>query len=172
MEAVGTVSEGEWSSFNGTCIEEADFMAQLLGSCSLPNEVPSGLNIALSSSFWPANESNVNALGVDESSMYSSDETNTSMFSFSLGSSYIGGNTIHCPSSNHESYYPFVSTNNFMTMEGDDFLNQDISNGSTESNEKLSEDVLRGKNLQTSPSAMSKKRPQVPTEVSHFSCPD
>ncbi|KAL8540450.1 hypothetical protein ACS0TY_001885 [Phlomoides rotata] len=172
MEAVGTVSESEWnSSFNGTCNEEADFMAQLLGNCSLPNEPPSGLNIALSSSFWPANVSNVNVLGVDESSMYLSDGANSSMFSFSLGSSYIGGNTFLCPSSNHESYFPFVSINNFMTMEGDDFLNQDISNDSIESNEKMSEDVLQGKSLQreiekdaTSPSQMSKKRPQIPTE--------
>ncbi|KAI3445889.1 hypothetical protein Pfo_002554 [Paulownia fortunei] len=208
MEHVGAISEGEWNSLNGMCSEEAEFMAQLLGNCSLPNEVPSGSNFPVSSAFWPAHESNGNIAGVDESAMYSSDETNTSMYSFSQGSSYSGGSSILFPFSSHESYYPsvshqvFVTDNNMMTMdycmmegknnssrvhilttnvmEGDDFLNQDVSNDSIESNENMSEDVLQGKNLQLGRelampmpelpkedkvSSPSKKRSRAPGEV-------
>ncbi|KAL3843852.1 hypothetical protein ACJIZ3_001255 [Penstemon smallii] len=189
MEPVGTISEGEWNSF-GMCSEEADFMAQLLGNCSVPNEVPSG------SHHWSTHESNMNIACVDESSMYS----------FSQGSSsYSGETSILFPTSSHESYYPqtFVTNNNLMTMdyyamesknnssqihiytnnlmEGDDFLNHDISNDSTESNESQHEDVLQGQNLQLGralemsmpevlkeekvsiPSEISKKRPRIPT---------
>ncbi|KAK4424262.1 Transcription factor [Sesamum alatum] len=195
METVGTISEGEWNSFNGMSSEEADFMAQLLGNCSLPSEVPNGAapNFAVSSAFWPAHESNLNMTGVSESAaMYSSDETNTTnMYSFSQGSSYSGGSSVIFPSSSHESYHPsgshhfFVANNNFMTMdyfnnssrvpftdnvmEGNDFLNQDVSNDSMESDEKLPEDVLQGKNFQplkehktSSPLEISKKRPGIP----------
>lgn len=173
MEAI---SEREWNSLNGMCSEEAEFMAQLLSSCSLPNEVTSVHNFPISSSFWPCHESNENIAGVDESSMYSSDETNTSMYSFSQGSSYSGGGGIVFPFSSHESYYQnhpsishqvFMGNNNLMTMdycmmeskdnssrvhilstnvmEGDDFLNQDVSNDSIDS---MSEDILQGKNSQ------------------------
>ncbi|KAL0348303.1 UNVERIFIED_CONTAM: Transcription factor [Sesamum angustifolium] len=196
METVGTISEGEWnSSFNGMSSEEADFMAQLLGNCSLPSEVPNGAasNFAVSSTFWPAHESNLNMTGVSENAaMYSSDETNTTnMYSFAQGSSYSGGSSVIFPSSSHESYYPsgshqlFLTNNNFMTMdyfnnssrvpftdnvmEGNDFLNQDVSNDSMESNEKLPEDVLQGKNFQplkddkiSSSLEISKKRPGIP----------
>ncbi|KAI3448180.1 hypothetical protein Pfo_004845 [Paulownia fortunei] len=141
MEAIGTMSEGEWnSSFNGMSTEEADFMAQLLGNCSLPNEVPSGSNFVVSSAFWPAHESNLNIAGVDESAMYSSDETNTNMYSFSQGSSYGGGSSILFPSSSHESYYPsfshqvFVTNNNLMTM---DYCVMDGKNNSSESKKSM-----------------------------------
>lgn len=220
MEHVGVISEGEWNSLNGMCSEEAEFMAQLLGNCSLPNEVPSNTNFPVSSIFWQAHESNGNIAGVDESAMYSSDETNTSMYSFSQGSGYSGGSSILFPFSSHESYYPsvshqvFVTNNNVMTMdycmmedtnnssrvhilstnvmEGDDFLNQDVSNDSIESNNNMSEDVLQGKNLElgrglpmpipelpkedkiSSPSE-SKKRSRIPgevsTEISHHRSP-
>ncbi|KAG8364196.1 hypothetical protein BUALT_Bualt19G0103200 [Buddleja alternifolia] len=179
MEAI---SEGEWNSFNGMCSEEADFMAQLLGNCSLPNEVQNGSNYTVFSNFWPSHEPNVNVSGVDESEMYSISR---------------GGSGFLFPSSSHESYYNpsasqhvFVGNNNLMTMdyglmesknnvmEGDDFLNQDVSNDSIVSDEKLSEDVLHGKDLQLgrehetpvpeekigSPTEISKKRPRIPGE--------
>ncbi|KAH0732126.1 hypothetical protein KY289_003314 [Solanum tuberosum] len=62
MEPVVAMSEGEWSSLSGTCsTEEANFMAQLFGTC--PNEqLPSsGLPI-----FWTNHESNIG--GTSESS--------------------------------------------------------------------------------------------------------
>ncbi|KAK6159212.1 hypothetical protein DH2020_006526 [Rehmannia glutinosa] len=194
MEHIGAISEGEWNSLNGMCSDEAEFMAQLLGNCSLPNEVPSDSDFPVSATFWPAHDSNA---AVDESSMYSSDETNVSMYSLSQGSSYSGGTGIFFPfSSGHESYhYPsathqfLVTNNNLMTMDlcmmeskENNFLNQDVSNDSLESNENMSEDVLQGKNLQlgmelaipmpelpkeekiTSPSE-SRKRSRIPGEV-------
>ncbi|KAL0356923.1 UNVERIFIED_CONTAM: Transcription factor [Sesamum calycinum] len=177
MEHVGAISGGEWNSLNGMCSDEADFMAQLLGNCSLPNEVPSSSNFPVSSAFWSAHESN-EEIAVDETAMYSSDETNTSVYSFSQGNSYSGSSGILFPYPSHESYYPcvshqvFMTNNSMMTMdyymesknnnsrihilstnvtEGDDFLNQDISNDSTESNQNMSEDVFQGKDLQLEP---------------------
>ncbi|KAK6159220.1 hypothetical protein DH2020_006534 [Rehmannia glutinosa] len=163
MEHIGAISEGEWNSLNGMCSDEAEFMAQLLGNCSLPNEVPSDSNFPVSATFWPAHDSNA---AVDESSMYSSDETNVSMYSLSQGSSYSGGTGIF-------SHFHRV-------MKATTIL--DVSNDSLESNENMSEDVLQGKNLQlgmelaipmpelpkeekiTSPSE-SRKRSRIPGEV-------
>ncbi|KAG8368482.1 hypothetical protein BUALT_Bualt15G0050000 [Buddleja alternifolia] len=172
MEHVGSISEGEWNALNGMSSEEADFMAQWLGNCSLPNEVQSCSNFVVSSTYWPSHEN----MAVDETAMYSSDETNnTSMYSFSQGSSsYSGGSSIFLPSSSHEGYYPNVShqifmsndnyymmesknnnssrihilTTNAMEGEGDEFLNQDVSNDSIESNENLLEDVCLCENFQ------------------------
>ncbi|KAL2477335.1 transcription factor bHLH [Forsythia ovata] len=212
MEPVGAMSEGEWSSFYGMYSEEADFMAQLLNNCSLPKELPTCSNFTISSSFWPPRESNVNVSGIDETAMYSSDETNnTSMYSFLQQSSYSGGSGIPFPPSSPQSCYPgdshqiFTTNNSLMSidycmidgkdnssrvqaladdaMNGDDFLNQDMSNDSIESNENLPETVFQGKCLQlgrehgmpkpqpckedkvNSCSEMSKKRPRIPGEV-------
>ncbi|KAL3814310.1 hypothetical protein ACJIZ3_015578 [Penstemon smallii] len=192
MEHVGSISEGEWNSFNGMCSEEADFMAQLLG---LPNEVPT---------FWTSHESNAHNAGVDGSSMYSSDEANAhNVYSFSHGrSTYSGDSSILFPtSSHHQSYYPSVphqffvaNTPNLLSMdysmmvnknnssrihllsdnvmEGDDFLNQqDVSNDSMESNENFSEDTLHGKNLQLgreieTPMPETLKEDNIPSEIS------
>ncbi|PIN19760.1 hypothetical protein CDL12_07550 [Handroanthus impetiginosus] len=193
------------------CSEEADFRAQLLGSCSLPNEVPSSSNFTVSSTFLPSHTPNMNGGGVGESAMYSSDKTNTTMYSFSQGSSYSGSSSIIFPSSSPETSYPSFSHqiiaahNNFMTMdycmmggksngsqvplltnnvmEGDDFLNQDVCNDSLESDRKLPDDFLQGKNFQfrkehetvvpeplgddktSSPSEISKKRKYPPVEA-------
>lgn len=91
-------SEGDWSSFSGMCFtEEADFMAQLLGNCSLPNELPGSSNCyGISSGFWNGHESNTNLLGSgarEDVSVYSSNDTNN-----------ISG--ILFPPPSHESYYP------------------------------------------------------------------
>ncbi|KAK6143636.1 hypothetical protein DH2020_023984 [Rehmannia glutinosa] len=64
---VGTISEGGWNNFVS---DEADFMAQLLGNCSIPNHDHVPINASNFSVFWPSHESNnsnnVN-VGVDES---------------------------------------------------------------------------------------------------------
>ncbi|TMW85931.1 hypothetical protein EJD97_022225 [Solanum chilense] len=64
MEHVVSMSEGDWSSFSGMCFtEEADFMAQLLGNCSFPNELPSN------SGYWNiGHESNIGSSGGREHS--------------------------------------------------------------------------------------------------------
>ncbi|KAF3618585.1 Transcription factor bHLH54 [Capsicum annuum] len=154
MEPVASMSEGDWSSFSGMCFtEEADFMAQFLGNCSLPNELPGSSNYGASSSFWNGHdhESNMNMEGVP---MYSSND-----------SMYSGGSGIlfHPPS--HETYYPSYSRPILMRndssittehgvmdasnpIEGDDFLNQDVSNDSMEFDVNMNEAVLDGKVLQ------------------------
>ncbi|XP_057783005.1 transcription factor bHLH84-like [Salvia miltiorrhiza] len=98
-----SVCEGEWSSsFNGMCSDEADFMAQLLGSCSVPV-----------SSFWAAN-----------------DETN--MFSFSLGNnSFIFPSLSSNTTTLMPMDYSLMDANAKTLMEGeDDFLNHDHSDAS------------------------------------------
>ncbi|XP_060175985.1 transcription factor bHLH84-like [Lycium barbarum] len=143
MEPVASMPEGDWSSFSGMSFtEEADFMAQLLGNCSIPNELPGSSNYGVSSSFWNGHES--------------SNDTNNSM--------YNGGNGYLFPPPSHESYYPshsrpilmrndssittehnLMDTNN--PIEADDFLNQDVSNDSMEFDESMPGAVLDGKGL-------------------------
>ncbi|XP_022854517.1 uncharacterized protein LOC111375836 [Olea europaea var. sylvestris] len=158
MESVGAIYGGEWGSFCGMYSEEADFMAQLLNNCALPSE------------------SNVQVSGVDESTMYSSDGTNTNMYSFLQQSSYSGGSSILFSSSSPESYHPGDNHQNFTTnssftsidyfmiegkdnnsrvqaltndaMDGCEFLNQDMSNDSIESSENQPETVFQKKSLQ------------------------
>lgn len=158
MEAIVA---GEW--INGMCSsEEAEFMAELLGNCSLPNE---STNFMVSPSFNAA-----------EAAMYSSDET--SMCSFSQGTSFSGCTLF--PFSSQEGYYSALShhvsgtnADNLTTMDyckngfgddgvdvmgGDDFLNRDLS---TQSDLV----VPRNEKVSSSPSE-SKKRSRVPCDVS------
>ncbi|CAL5329385.1 unnamed protein product [Camellia sinensis] len=80
-ENMEAMPEIEWNGFNTGmyCSEEADFMAQLLGNCSLPNELP-GI-----SSFGVPSESAMNF-----SVMYSSSDNsiNPNVHSLSQESSY------------------------------------------------------------------------------------
>ncbi|THG23602.1 transcription factor bHLH84-like [Camellia sinensis] len=78
MEAMPEI---EWNGFNTGmyCSEEEDFMAQLLGNCSLPNELP-GI-----SSFGVPSESAMN-FSVTYSS--SDNSINPNVYSFSQESSY------------------------------------------------------------------------------------
>ncbi|CAN4101846.1 unnamed protein product [Withania somnifera] len=146
MKPEALISEGEWSSFSGMCFtEEADFMAQLLGNCSLPNELPGSSNYGVSSSFLNSHESNLN-MGVP-------------VYFSSHDSMYSGGSGFHFTPPSHESYYPshsrpilmrndssittesgLMDTNN--PTEADDFLNQDVSNGSMEFDVRLPGAVL------------------------------
>nr|XP_016435055.1 PREDICTED: transcription factor bHLH139-like [Nicotiana tabacum] len=181
MEPVASIS-GEWSSFSGMCLaDEADFMAQLLGNCSLPNELPCSSNFGVSPAYWTGHESNMNMGGAREVSVYSSNDTNNSM--------YTDGSSLLFSPPSHENYYSshsrpilmrndssitmehgLVDTNN--PSEADDFLNQDVSNDSMEFDENMPEAALNGKGLQLgrtdyeqfsedkmdSPSESSKKR--------------
>ncbi|MCE3051034.1 hypothetical protein HAX54_048787 [Datura stramonium] len=191
MEPVASMSEGDWSSFSGMCFtEEADFMAQLLGNFSLPNELPGSSNYGASSSFWNGHESNMNMGGAREVSVYSSNDTNNS--------TYSGGSGFLFPHPSHESYYPshsrpilmrndssittehgLMDTNN--PIEADDFLNQDVSNDGMEFDENMPGSVLYGKGLQLgridyeqfpedkmgSPSESSKKRARLHGPAGH-----
>ena len=149
MDSMEAISEGEWSSLSGMySTEEADFMAQLLSNCPLPNDLDRRLNLGIPSTFWPGHQSTINMTGA---SYCSSDIANTSSYSFSQGSSYSAGSSILFPSSSQESYYLksdshpiFVANNSPMSMdfcmedatntssylvEGDDCLNQEMGNG-------------------------------------------
>ncbi|KAH0643543.1 hypothetical protein KY285_028861 [Solanum tuberosum] len=67
MEHVASMFEGDWSSLSGMCFtEEADFMAQLLGNCSFPND---SNNYGVSSGYWNiGHESNIGSSGGREHS--------------------------------------------------------------------------------------------------------
>ncbi|CAN4110219.1 unnamed protein product [Withania somnifera] len=182
MEPVASMSEGEWSSFSGMCFtEEADFMAQLLGNCSLPNELPGSSNYGVSSSFLNCHESNLNMGGVPG---YSSNDSMNS-----------GGSGFLFTPPSHESYYPshprpvlmrndssittergLMDTNN--PTEADDFLNQDISNDSMEFDVNMPGAALDGKvidnyeqftgyKMDHSPSESSKKRARLHGPAGH-----
>ncbi|KAK3013909.1 hypothetical protein RJ639_009437 [Escallonia herrerae] len=168
----GPIPEGEWSSFSGMHFnEEADFMAQLLGNCSLPSDVPGASSFGASSNFWPGHESTINMAGIGDG-VHSSDNCKLEMHCFSRGISYSDGSSILFPTSGHGSYYcndinKILTMNNSSMsandctreckitgsptnlMEEDDFLNQDIGSGTMEElGGQLSEPVFLGKNLQ------------------------
>lgn len=133
MEPTGAISEGEWSSLSGMYTsEDADFMAQLLGNCSLPNQVDSTSNLGAPSNYWPSHESTMNMAGVNEGSFYNLDIANTNLHHFSQGSSsYGGGNSILFPTSSQESYYLsdchpiLINNSSSMSM---DFCMGDVTN--------------------------------------------
>ncbi|KAK9286950.1 hypothetical protein L1049_015358 [Liquidambar formosana] len=173
METMGAMLEGEWSSLSGMfTTEEADFMAQLLGDCS----IPIGLDGSSSLGFPPHF---MNMAGVDEGLYYSSETMNSNSYSFSQGSSHSGGSSILFPTSSHQSYYqlsdnshqilatndgsmsmdfcmgdendisPSVQVFTDTLMEGDDCLNQEVSDGNAkESGGNLPEAALFDKGLQ------------------------
>ncbi|OMO63354.1 hypothetical protein COLO4_32525 [Corchorus olitorius] len=126
MEAI---AEGDWSSLSGMYTnEEADFMAQLLNNCPLPDENAS--NLAFSSGFWPSNHSTMAA------SFCFSDIANNSSSpcSFSQGSS---GSILFPCSSSQESYYLSDSHPIFVANENSpismDFCMEDATNNTTSS---------------------------------------
>ncbi|KAL3614340.1 hypothetical protein CASFOL_042414 [Castilleja foliolosa] len=144
MEHLGAISEGEWNSMNEMCSVEAEFMSQLLGNCSFPNELPSDLNLQ---AYWPLQGLNDDIALADHES-----NTNASMYCISQGSGDVY--FPFSPSNRENGYYNnpsashqvFANNDNLMTMdlcmmenkEGDNFLHQDvISNDSTEPNEDL-----------------------------------
>ncbi|KAJ4966155.1 hypothetical protein NE237_018004 [Protea cynaroides] len=106
MEHVEALSEGEWSSsFSGIfSTDESDFMAQLLGNYSVPNdqELGSTLSLGTLSTLWPGQEATAgNPTGSDESTYYCSDGTvNSSLICYPQGSSYSSGSHYYLSHSN------------------------------------------------------------------------
>ncbi|XP_042494342.1 transcription factor bHLH84-like [Macadamia integrifolia] len=75
MEHVEALAEGEWSSFSGIfSTEESDFMAQLLGNYSIPNDHEAGstLSLGIPSTIWPDHEANSLISCYPQGSSYSS----------------------------------------------------------------------------------------------------
>ncbi|CAN4107797.1 unnamed protein product [Withania somnifera] len=145
MESVVAMSEGEWSSLSGTCsTEEANFMAQLFGTC--PNELPSSSNIGLPT-FWTSHESNIG--GTSEVSMYSSEETNSSMYHFPNSNNFQQMLLRNNTSMTMQQSSTVPPANNLIEADGIEFLNKEVSNDSMESGENnMPESFLHGKGLQ------------------------
>ncbi|XVE49320.1 hypothetical protein DITRI_Ditri01bG0073300 [Diplodiscus trichospermus] len=163
------IAGGEWSSLSGMYTsEEADFMAQLLSNCPLPDEIDHGSsNLGIPSSFWSDHHSTMSMTGA---SYCSSDMANSSSYGFSLGSSYSAGSSVLFPSSSQESYYLsdshpiFVANNSSMSIdfcmedatntssflvEDDECLNQEMGNGNVQQDGKShQEPALCDKNLE------------------------
>ncbi|KAG4907663.1 hypothetical protein AAZX31_20G121600 [Glycine max] len=91
MDPVEQISE-EWSSLSGFyTAEEADFMSQLLGNCSLPENLCGNFNLGIPSAIWPGHESTiVSVTGINESPYFhaNADNSNTNYLCFSQGSSF------------------------------------------------------------------------------------
>ncbi|KAF3435549.1 hypothetical protein FNV43_RR22638 [Rhamnella rubrinervis] len=153
MESMGI--QGEWTSLSGLyTAEEADFMAQLLGNFSVPNEVNGASSTGVPLTSWPGHELTANVVGNDEGSHYSLEIANSNLYSFSQGSnSYSGGSSIFFPTSSNENCclsdpHSMFLTNNCSTsidffmgdvqntnsclVKGDDCLNLGMSNGNVE----------------------------------------
>ncbi|KAJ4962460.1 hypothetical protein NE237_022399 [Protea cynaroides] len=135
MEHVEALAEGEWSSFSGIfSTEEADFMAQLLGNYSVPNEKELGSTLSLGtgpSTNWAGRESAVKATGSDESSYYCSD---SSFICYPQGSSYSSGSSsLLLPSSgshhnrHHHGNYYLMSNSNPIMVTNSSSMSMDFS---------------------------------------------
>lgn len=162
MESLG--AQGEWTSLSGMyTAEEEDFMAQLLGNFSVPNELNGVLSKGTSQTSWPGHELTTNMEGHYEGPHYSLVVTNSSLYSFSQGSSkYSDGNNILCPTLSNENYclsdpHPTsidfgtgdVPNTNSRLIKGDDCSNHGRSDGNREeSSADMPEAVIPGLNLQ------------------------
>ncbi|XP_043713271.1 transcription factor bHLH84-like [Telopea speciosissima] len=132
MEHVEALVEGEWSSFSGIfSTEESDFMAQLLGNYSIPNDQEAGsmLSLGIPSAIWPDHEAAGKANGSDESSYYCSD------ISYPQGSSYSSGSSsLLLPNSGHHRYHHhhhhgnyYLTTSNPILVNNSSSMSIDLS---------------------------------------------
>lgn len=107
MDPVEQISE-EWSSLSGFyTAEEADFMSQLLGNCSLPENLCGNFNLGIPSAIWPGHESTiVSVTGINESPYFhaNADNSNTNYLCFSQGSSFTADSSNIFPTTSGNSY--------------------------------------------------------------------
>ncbi|KAK8529831.1 hypothetical protein V6N13_102728 [Hibiscus sabdariffa] len=135
MDSVGTILEGDWSCLSGmyTTDQEADFMAQLLSNCPLPDDdqLDSGSDSKIPSFSWPANHANVYVTMAAAGAA-----TATVSYCSSDMSSYSPpfSNSLFSSSSSQESFYlsdshpVFVADNSSVSM---DFCMEDGTNTSS-----------------------------------------
>lgn len=90
MEPVEGISE-EWSSLSGMyTADEADFMSQLLGNCSVPEQLYGNSNLEIPSALWPGHESTiVSVTGINKSAYYPENAASTNFLHFLQGSNTI-----------------------------------------------------------------------------------
>ena len=165
MEPIGAMSEGVWSSLSGMyASEEADFMAQLLDT---------------STNFWPNHESTMSLGGVDEVSLYSSDNSNYNMYNFFRGSNTISGASSSHPilmnnssSMSTEFCSEDAATNTSLYfVEYDDTQKKEMSSGNAEEADKIQSEPRvppepPTDGISDNPSQNSKKRSRNTGEVS------
>ncbi|KAK7343523.1 hypothetical protein VNO77_12317 [Canavalia gladiata] len=91
MDPSEQISE-EWSSLSGLyTAEEADFMSQLLGNCSVPEQLYGSFNLGIPSAIWPGHDSTiVSVTSINKTSYFPAhvDNSNANYFCFSQGSSF------------------------------------------------------------------------------------
>ncbi|KAK4724284.1 hypothetical protein R3W88_027063 [Solanum pinnatisectum] len=143
MEHVASMSEGDWSSLSGMCYtEEADFMAQLLGNCSFPND---SNNYGVSSGYWNiGHESNIGSSGGREHSGF--------LFPPPSHESYYSSNSRPILMRNDSSITTergLMDTNNPIEA-GEYFVNNqdNVSKDNMEFDENMAEPLLVGKGMQ------------------------
>ncbi|CAJ1977336.1 unnamed protein product [Sphenostylis stenocarpa] len=88
MDPTEQISE-EWSSLSGFyTAEEADFMSQLLGNCSLPENLCGNFHLGIPSAIWPGHESTiVSVTSINDSPYFPTNSDNSNYLCFSQGSS-------------------------------------------------------------------------------------
>jgi len=101
MNPTEQISE-EWSSLSGFCTaEEADFMSQLLGNCSLPENLSANFHLGIPSATWPGHESTiVTVTSIDESPYFPTTADNSTYLCFSQGSSSTSDSSNIFPTTN------------------------------------------------------------------------
>lgn len=138
MEPIGAISQGEWSSFSAMyTAEEDDFMALLLNSSSIPNEMNGGASLGVPFTLWPCNDdSTVNMAGLTKSSYHSLDFPSSR---FSQVSSFSGTSLVEQSYCVSDTQPIFTANDSSMSMDssmylidGDDCLNQEMSEGNAE----------------------------------------
>ena len=159
-------AEGQWTSLSGVnTAEEADFMALLLSNCYVPYHLNGTLP-----SLWPGHESTMTMAGNYGGSHCSLELSNSSLYSFSRGSSHCGGNSTNHQFTNHQFYVSdshepiSVEKNYHVNIEGDDCLNnREMSDGRLEEN--VSKSTMED-NISIQADGNSMKRPRSSENVS------
>nr|POF13401.1 transcription factor bhlh84 [Quercus suber]POF18235.1 transcription factor bhlh84 [Quercus suber] len=157
MEHLGAISEGQWSSLSGMYTpEEAHFIAQVL------NNLPSA--------FWPCHDSSMNMAGLTEFSYYYSDMAN------SISSNFGGGILSQKGYYMSDSHPILASKNSSMSIdicmadmknsssfliEGNDCLNQEMSDEIPEESAGYLEGDLRYQCLIQSQKTNARKSIQI-----------
>ncbi|PIA44192.1 hypothetical protein AQUCO_01700066v1 [Aquilegia coerulea] len=123
MASLGTISEGEWSSFGGMIsTDEASFMSQFIGNYAFQSEQEDGsLSLAnIASTFWPCHEPITTAVGLDEN-LYFCHDANSNSDYFPKGCSNSA--SVFLPYIEQENYHLnnassiLIDNNNVMPMD-------------------------------------------------------
>ncbi|XP_027364760.1 transcription factor bHLH84 [Abrus precatorius] len=156
MDPAEQISE-EWSSLSGLyTAEEADFMSQLLGDCSVPQHLYGNFNLGIPSAIWPGHESTiVSVTSINKSSDFPAnvDNSNANYFCFLQGSSYTSesSNTFPTTSGGNCCLNNSVANIGYMNSGfslGDSTQGNDSQQINENTDEELGLEVVADKNMQ------------------------